>query len=170
MSTAQTNAESGPGTPEAGPDTAAEGRPDGSAGSGSPGSASADAVAAEDVAAEDVAAEGVVADGVVAATGGRVVVDGGEGTRPELVEAMDRVSLDQALADFAVANARVLDLTRRLTTMAEELARLKDENARLRIADGRLRELEASSAYQAVRAGRAGITLTRQFVARLRRR
>lgn len=119
------------------------------------------------VAATEPAVEPDVGSGPA---GDRVIAAGGSGSRPELVEAMDRVSLEQALSDFAVANARVLDLTRRLTTMTEEMAELRDENVRLRIAAGRLRDLEESSAYQVVRAGRAGVTLTRRFVTRLRRR
>jgi hypothetical protein len=98
------------------------------------------------------------------------VPGGGSGTSADLTAAMDRVSLDQALQDFAVANARVLDLTRRLTSLTEDLARLNDENAQLRIQAARLRELEASSAYQVVRAGRAGAGLARKGLNRLRRR
>jgi chaperonin cofactor prefoldin len=36
-------------------------------------------------------------------------------------QSIDRVSLEQALMDFEVANARVMDLTERLTTMSKEL-------------------------------------------------
>lgn len=94
----------------------------------------------------------------------------GSGTDPALTAAMDRVSLDQALIDFGIANSRVLDLTRRLTSLTEEVARLQDENARLRIAVGRLRDLEGTSAYQALRGYRAGTVVARKFLIRLRRR
>ena len=54
-----------------------------------------------------------------------------------LTEELDRLSLEQALTDFGLANARVLDLTRRLTELSQEVARLSDENARLRSAPAR---------------------------------
>jgi hypothetical protein len=114
---------------------------------------------------DDAATDGATEDAPAA----EPTEGGGTGSRPDLVAAMDRVSLDQALQDFAVANARVLDLTRRLTTLTEEVARLNDENAQLRIQAARLRELEASSSYQVVRAGRAGVGLVRKGLSRLRR-
>jgi len=39
-------------------------------------------------------------------------------------EIVDRVSLEQALIDVEVANARVVDLTERLTESAQEIQRL----------------------------------------------
>lgn len=50
------------------------------------------------------------------------------GPGPEI----DRLSLDHALHDFEVANARVIDLTRRLIGAGRELAAVKEELAVLR--------------------------------------
>lgn len=40
---------------------------------------------------------------------------------------LDAISLEQALIDFEVANARVIDLTARLTSMSRELLRARSE-------------------------------------------
>lgn len=45
---------------------------------------------------------------------------------------IDRLSLDHALHDFEVANARVVDLTQRLIGAGRELATVKEELAVLR--------------------------------------
>jgi hypothetical protein len=61
----------------------------------------------------------------------------GEAARPSLSSELDTLSLQQALVDFEIANARVLDLTARLVALHEDNVRLA-------------RELEAvSSAYAA---------------------
>lgn len=52
---------------------------------------------------------------------------------------LDRISLEQALRDFDVANARVLDLTRRLTTMSSQLSDSQTQVATLRI---KIRKME----------------------------
>ncbi|OBU66950.1 hypothetical protein A9K58_10915 [Stenotrophomonas maltophilia] len=46
---------------------------------------------------------------------------------------LDDISLEQALIDFEVANARVMDLTSRLTSMSRELIQARTELERLRI-------------------------------------
>jgi hypothetical protein len=53
--------------------------------------------------------------------------------RESLTETIDRLSLEQALKDFEVANARVLDLTHRLTELNRELLELRSEHEKLRI-------------------------------------
>ena len=45
---------------------------------------------------------------------------------------IDRISLEQALIDVEIANARVVDLTERLTESADEIRRLHHELARTR--------------------------------------
>ena len=57
---------------------------------------------------------------------------------------IDRISLEQALIDFEVANARVIDLTERLTNMSREL-----NDARQ--AQNTLAELQQSRAFRIVR-------------------
>lgn len=48
-------------------------------------------------------------------------------TSTELNRELDRLSLDQALLDFEVANVRVTDLTQRLIEAANEIAALRAE-------------------------------------------
>ena len=50
-----------------------------------------------------------------------------------LTEDLDRLSLEQALLDFEVANARVLDLTTRLIEQASVNASLRTEMENLRL-------------------------------------
>lgn len=47
----------------------------------------------------------------------------------DLAPEMDRLSLDHALHDFEVANARVVDLTQRLIAASRELAAKREELA-----------------------------------------
>ena len=56
----------------------------------------------------------------------------GEVTGEALRREMDELSLKQALVDFEVANARVLDLTRRLMETQAEVVELRAELERLR--------------------------------------
>ena len=67
--------------------------------------------------------------------------------RPECTTELDAISLEQALVDFEVANARVLDLTRRLTVMAKELLVTKSEleRVRLTVRDAEARRLDAEA-------------------------
>jgi hypothetical protein len=75
---------------------------------------------------------------------------------------LSALSLQQALIDFEVANARVLDLTRRLTTQNVEIVRLSNlvEEMRLQLhshhqaqidAVNSLADIRSSRAYQATR-------------------
>jgi hypothetical protein len=50
-----------------------------------------------------------------------------------LTEQMDRLSLEQALRDFELANARVLDLTQRIITATNEINSLRHQLESLRI-------------------------------------
>lgn len=49
-----------------------------------------------------------------------------------IADDLDRISLEQALRDFDLANARVLDLTGRLTTMNSQLVEARAKNSMLR--------------------------------------
>jgi hypothetical protein len=76
---------------------------------------------------------------------------------------MDEINLEQALVDFEVANARVVDLTARLTGLNEEVLRLRSENESLRLqaaqehhnAAAALNELNLVHHSRAFRASRA---------------
>jgi hypothetical protein len=82
--------------------------------------------------------------------------------RPSSVtETVDRLSLVQALKDFEVANARVLDLTHRLTELNQELLDLRSTHERLRIEHNKVlarraapRAAAEAAAAQALRAVR----------------
>ena len=80
--------------------------------------------------------------------------------------AVDRLSLEQALRDFEVANRRVVDLTQRLLDATDEARALRTELETLRIAHNQLlvsnheahlalQGLHGSRAYTVVRAARA---------------
>lgn len=88
-----------------------------------------------------------------------------------LTAEMTSISLDQALRDFEVANARVLDLTARLVTTTQALAAAEEELARLRGASAGLEArvegaegaLAALHASRAVRAARLGSRVVRRL-------
>ena len=70
----------------------------------------------------------------------------------ELRLELDRLSLEQALADFEVANARVVDLTQRLVDAAEEIRSLRTELDNVRRAQGTLEaELSRTRSTKAYR-------------------
>lgn len=75
----------------------------------------------------------------------------GEQTVTNTVD-LDPISLHQALLDFDVANARVIDLTKRLTTLTAEVRTTTTELQKARLRNRRLTaELEAmkkSTAYR----------------------
>ncbi len=76
------------------------------------------------------------------------------GSRPELDldQTMGRLSLEQALIDFEVANARVVDLTQRLVAAGEEIAALRREVEVLRAERRELdRQVEALGSSRALR-------------------
>jgi hypothetical protein len=69
---------------------------------------------------------------------------------------LDGISLRQALLDFDVANARVIDLTGRLTAMNKELVKtttaLQNAQMRNRRLQAELKELKESTSYRTVAA------------------
>lgn len=73
--------------------------------------------------------------------------DAEERSDPALVGDLDRefdhLSLTQALQDVEVANGRVIDLTQRLVTTAEELRRARLELERLRTESEAMHERRA---------------------------
>jgi len=54
----------------------------------------------------------------------------------DLERDLDRISLQRALIDFDVANARVIDLTHRYVDATEEIKRLRHDLEKLRIEHG----------------------------------
>ncbi|WP_369140007.1 hypothetical protein [Modestobacter versicolor] len=83
-------------------------------------------------------------------------------TQASFTERVDGLSLEQALIDFEVANARVVDLTHRLTDLNRELLELRSEHERLRIAHNSSLARRAApklaveaGAHQALRVARA---------------
>lgn len=75
---------------------------------------------------------------------------------------LDRLSLEQALRDFEVANARVVDLTQRLIGLSHEITSLREQlvaaQAGLANAQQENRDLRASMSFRLA-----------QLVSRLRR-
>jgi hypothetical protein len=72
---------------------------------------------------------------------------------------LDGISLERALLDFEVANARVIDLTKRLVEATDELVRVRHENELLR------READAargSRAYMLAREARRLVRFVRK--------
>lgn len=84
---------------------------------------------------------------------------------------LDGVSLAQALRDVEVANARVIDLTKRLTSMNKELVKattaLQKAQLRNRQLDARIKELEAIEGTRAFRSARAAGRVARGVRSRL---
>lgn len=70
-------------------------------------------------------------------------------------EMIDAISLEQALMDFEVANARVVDLTRRLTSLNQEFVASRTELETLRLhcrsVEAQLAEVRGSKAWRAAR-------------------
>jgi hypothetical protein len=84
---------------------------------------------------------------------------------------LDGVSLEQALRDVEVANARVIDLTKRLTSMNKELVKsttaLQKAQLRNRQLDARIKELEEIEQSRAFRSARAAGRVARGMRSRL---
>jgi hypothetical protein len=81
-----------------------------------------------------------------------------DATDPAIQEELDRLSLHQALLDVEIANARVVDLTKRLLDLHDELARKTWELEALQAEHERLKadvtNLTTSRSYRlAVRLG-----------------
>lgn len=101
----------------------------------------------------------------------------GTGGGPQV--ALDELSLLQALDDFEIANARVLDLTQRLTSMSREFREVRTELTAVKLnhasCKARLKGSEAESAevialrdkLNQVRASRA-VLVARFFSRKLR--
>jgi len=95
----------------------------------------------------------------------------------DIAAAMDAVNLERALIDFEIANARVIDLTTRLTDFSRDLLATRSELglAKLRIAElellaAELATVKGSNAYRAVRALGNTRANVRNDVAKLLRR
>ena len=91
--------------------------------------------------------------------------------------AMDGVNLERALIDFEIANARVIDLTARLTEFNQDLLATRSELglAKLRISELELQAAElavikSSRAFRAARAMGNARASARADVAKLLRR
>jgi len=72
---------------------------------------------------------------------------------------LDEISLAQALLDVDIANARVIDLTKRLTTMSKELRQTTSDLQKARLRNRKLvveleelEELKSSRAYRSATA------------------
>jgi hypothetical protein len=74
-----------------------------------------------------------------------------------LAQEMTAISLEQALRDFEVANARVIDLTTRLVTVSRELDDVEAELAPLRraVTEALARAEAAEHALAAIKASRS---------------
>jgi predicted nucleic acid-binding Zn-ribbon protein len=57
----------------------------------------------------------------------KVSSEAGEAGTAELERELDRLSLEQALRDFDVANARAIDLTQRLVDLTKEVGNLREQ-------------------------------------------
>ena len=68
---------------------------------------------------------------------------------------LDEISLEQALRDFEVANARVVDLTQRVISLTRQLQETQDELERLRVeartARAEVEAIKRSRAYNLAR-------------------
>lgn len=79
---------------------------------------------------------------------------------------LDSISLEQALIDFEVANARVIDLTARLTSLSRELLQARTELATVKL---RGAAPVGSVAYKAINVGDvAELEQLRSIVSQLR--
>jgi predicted nucleic acid-binding Zn-ribbon protein len=69
---------------------------------------------------------------------------------------LDSISLEQALRDFEIANARVIDLTKRLTALNKQVLKttssLQRARLRNRALQAELDALKASTSYRSVAA------------------
>lgn len=83
---------------------------------------------------------------------------------------VDRVLLAQTLQDFEVANARVVDLTRRLTSLDQKLRKSTTELQQARLANRKLRaELRTIKDSRAFRVATGASKVARAARSRLER-
>jgi hypothetical protein len=84
----------------------------------------------------------------------------------ELDTELSRLSLEQALVDFEIANARVVDLTQRLVAAGEEIAELRREvevlRAEKRERDRQVEVLSRSRALRLAAAARGVVRAVRR--------
>ena len=85
-----------------------------------------------------------------------------------LTETVDRLSLEQALKDFEVANARVLDLTHRLTELNQELLELRSTHEQLRIEHNKVLARRAAPRAAAEAAASQALRVVRVVKRKLR--
>jgi len=75
-------------------------------------------------------------------------------TATALTRDIDRLSLEQALRDFEIANARAIDLTQRLVDLSKEVTRLREQvvDAQMQAAGARAENdaLRASTTFRLV--------------------
>jgi len=90
------------------------------------------------------------------------------GRTTSLTETVDRLSLVQALKDFEVANARVLDLTHRLTDLNQELLELRSDHEKLRIEHNKVLARRAAPRAAAEAAASQALRVARVVKRRLR--
>jgi hypothetical protein len=90
------------------------------------------------------------------------------GRASSVTETVDRLSLTQALKDFEVANARVLDLTHRLTELNQELLELRSTHERLRIEHNKVLARRAAPRVAAEAAASQALRVARAVKRRLR--
>lgn len=90
------------------------------------------------------------------------------GRTSTLTETVGRLSLEQALKDFEIANARVLDLTHRLTELNQELLDLRSDHERLRIEHNKVIARRAAPRAAAEVAASQGLRVLRAVKRRLR--
>ncbi len=88
------------------------------------------------------------------------LAEGPKAEPTDVSKAMDTVNLERALIDFEIANARVIDLTARLTNFSTELLATRSE---LGLAKVRIAELEAAAAELATVKGSAAYRLLRKL-------
>ena len=69
---------------------------------------------------------------------------------------LDRLSLEQALLDFEVANARVVDLSRRLTNLNRELSSALIKNGELAAELQGIRTIQRTTFFKVYRVLRGG--------------
>lgn len=81
---------------------------------------------------------------------------------------LDQLSLSQSLLDFEVANARVIDLTKRLTAMNKELVKTTTALQKAQLRNRQLTaELKAIKASRAFRSAEVASRIARNARARL---
>jgi hypothetical protein len=86
----------------------------------------------------------------------------------KIVDQLDGISLEQSLVDFEVANARVLDLTRRLTSLNAQLMETRTELEQVKLRYAQAQQISTASSQAT---GPGGMTPAEAFerIAQLKR-